>query len=127
MCARYKGAVSDRAVSVVASPLRRSEAVLRGRPKSQLSISYNRLGLCDSLRGKGASAVASIAFRAIEAATDPEIRAEYVRRPLTPKYRAGTGAGLGAAARTSGVLYPLTHSEADAISERARRIRLRPF
>ena len=45
-----KAPIPERGFSVAESPLRPAEAVPRGRRKPPLSISYNRVGLCDSHR-----------------------------------------------------------------------------
>jgi hypothetical protein len=50
-CAKHKSAISGRSNSIAEGPLEPPEALSRGRQKWRLSISYNRLGLCDTLRG----------------------------------------------------------------------------
>jgi hypothetical protein len=47
-----KESVLTRVISVSKGPLRPPEELLQGRRIAALSISHNRVGLCDSLRGK---------------------------------------------------------------------------
>ena len=51
LCVRDKAPILERVYSLADSPLRPPEVVPRGRRQLSLSISYNRFGLCDNLRG----------------------------------------------------------------------------